>query len=124
MERVLQGLGSLNMGGAETMVVNVLENLDRRKVTFDFVIPGAEEGLLEPRVIRLAQRCIICRSGANPFGNRIAFFIELFGTVVIERFTCIHKTAFFTALHVWLAEGQGRRRLSSTATTRWTGAAA
>ena len=44
MEKVLQSLGSLNMGGAETMVVNVMSALDPEKIQFDFVIPGAEQG--------------------------------------------------------------------------------
>ena len=36
--RVLHVLGALNIGGAETMVMNLYRNIDRDKVQFDFVI--------------------------------------------------------------------------------------
>ncbi len=36
--RVLQVLGRLNRGGAESMIMNLFRNIDREKVQFDFVI--------------------------------------------------------------------------------------
>lgn len=36
--RILHVLGSLNRGGAETMIINLYRNIDRSKVQFDFVI--------------------------------------------------------------------------------------
>jgi len=36
--RVLQVLGRLNRGGAESMIMNLFRNVDREKVQFDFVI--------------------------------------------------------------------------------------
>ncbi len=38
MIRVLQVLGALDRGGAETMVMNLYRNIDRSKIQFDFVI--------------------------------------------------------------------------------------
>lgn len=35
--RVLQVLGGLNRGGAETMVMNLYRNIDRNKIQFDFI---------------------------------------------------------------------------------------
>lgn len=36
--RVLHVFGSLNRGGAETMVMNIYRNIDRSKIQFDFII--------------------------------------------------------------------------------------
>lgn len=38
MKRVLQVLGSLQRGGAETMVMNVYREIDRNKIQFDFLL--------------------------------------------------------------------------------------
>ncbi len=38
MIRVLQIIGSLERGGAETFLVNLYRNIDRDKVQFDFAI--------------------------------------------------------------------------------------
>jgi len=43
MIRVLHVLGSLNRGGAETMIMNLYRNIDRSKIQFDFVIHTPEE---------------------------------------------------------------------------------
>ena len=36
--RILHVLGSLDRGGAETMIMNLYRNIDRSKVQFDFLI--------------------------------------------------------------------------------------
>ena len=38
MKRVLQVLGSLQRGGAETLVMNIYRNIDRKKIQFDFIV--------------------------------------------------------------------------------------
>ena len=38
MIRVLQVLGGLNRGGAETMVMNLYRALDHKEIQFDFII--------------------------------------------------------------------------------------
>lgn len=38
MIRVLQVLGGLNRGGAESMIMNLYRNIDRTKIQFDFVV--------------------------------------------------------------------------------------
>lgn len=125
MERVLQGLGSLNMGGAETMVVNVLENLDRQSVMFDFVIPGAEEGMLEPRVTRLGAKVYHTPKRSESFiGSYRAFerVIRENGYKTIHLHT---QNAFLTALHVFLARKAGAQTIivHSHNTMDWRGGA-
>ena len=46
MIRILQMIGSLGVGGAQTMIMNIYRNIDRSKIQFDFVLshtgPGHE----------------------------------------------------------------------------------
>lgn len=41
--RILHVLGGLNMGGAETMVMNIYRKIDRTKIQFDFVVHTDEK---------------------------------------------------------------------------------
>lgn len=36
--RVLHIIGSMNLGGAETLIMNLYRNIDRSKLQFDFVV--------------------------------------------------------------------------------------
>jgi len=58
MVRVLQVLGGLNRGGAETVVVNWLNNVDRSEIQFDFLVYGDEKGDYEDEVQRLGSKVI------------------------------------------------------------------
>jgi len=48
--KVLHILGSLNVGGAETMVMNVYRGLDQNRVQFDFLVNGLEKGYYEGEI--------------------------------------------------------------------------
>lgn len=54
--RVLQVLGRLNRGGAESMIMNLYRNVDREKVQFDFVIHTKEHCDFTDEVIALGGR--------------------------------------------------------------------
>lgn len=111
MERVLQSLGSLNMGGAETMIVNTLASIDRERVTFDFVIPGAEEGLLEPRVKQLGANVYHIPKRSESF---LGFHRAFYRVVRTGGYQTVHlhtQNAFFTALQVMLARRAGAKRI-------------
>ena len=43
MIRVLQMIGSLNVGGSQTMILNIYRNIDRTKMQFDFVLDHPNE---------------------------------------------------------------------------------
>lgn len=111
MERVLQGLGSLNVGGAETMVVNVLENLDRQSVMFDFVIPGIEKGALEPRVTRLGAKVYHTPKRSE---NLIESYRAFERIIRENEYKTVHlhtQNAFLTAPHVFLARRAGAQTI-------------
>lgn len=43
MVRILQMIGSLNVGGSQTMILNLYRNIDRDKIQFDFVLDHPDE---------------------------------------------------------------------------------
>lgn len=56
MIRVLQVLGSLQRGGAETMVMNIYRNIDREKYQFDFLVKDHVNNGYEEEVKLLGGR--------------------------------------------------------------------
>lgn len=43
MIRILHVIGSLNIGGSQTMIMNIYRNIDRRKIQFDFIVDHPEQ---------------------------------------------------------------------------------
>lgn len=54
--RVLQVLGLLEVGGAESRIMDIYRNIDREKVQFDFMVHTQEEGFFEEEVKELGGR--------------------------------------------------------------------
>jgi glycosyltransferase involved in cell wall biosynthesis len=48
--RILQVLGSLEMGGAEVMIMNLYRHIDRSRIQFDFIVHTPTHGLFEDEV--------------------------------------------------------------------------
>lgn len=74
-ERILHVFGTLNRGGAETLVMNIYRNIDRSKIQFDFVVHHKQEGAYEEEVRKLGG--IIHRvpnyKGVNHFAYKKAW---------------------------------------------------
>ncbi len=62
MKRVLQILGSLQRGGAETLVMNIYRNIDREKIQFDFIVRENVEGGYEEEVTKMGGRIFVIPS--------------------------------------------------------------
>lgn len=56
MIRVLNVFGIMNMGGAETMMMNVYRNIDKSKIQFDFLCLSEETGDYEEEIKSLGGR--------------------------------------------------------------------
>lgn len=41
--RILHMIGSLNMGGSQTMIMNLYRNIDRKKIQFDFIVDHPDQ---------------------------------------------------------------------------------
>ena len=52
--RVLQVIRHMNIGGAETFIMNVYRNIDREKVQFDFLVNG--EGVFDEEIKKLGGK--------------------------------------------------------------------
>ena len=58
--RILQVVGILNCGGAESMIMNLYRNIDREKVQFDFIVHANEEGMYDQEVKELGGEIYHC----------------------------------------------------------------
>ncbi len=55
-ERILHIIGRMNVGGAETFIMNVYRNIDREKLQFDFIVHTKEKCDYEDEIISLGGR--------------------------------------------------------------------
>lgn len=67
--RILQVIGIMNRGGAETMVMNLYRNMDRSKVQFDFVENSFEPAAFDAEITSLGGKIYRCPhyTGKNHF---------------------------------------------------------
>lgn len=74
-ERILHVFGTLNRGGAETLVMNIYRNIDRSKIQFDFVVHHKEEGAYEEEVRKLGGKVyrVPNYKGTNHFAYKKAW---------------------------------------------------
>jgi len=71
--RVLQVFYNINLGGAETTIMNYYRNIDRSKVQFDFLLiaGGQNKNYYEDEVISLGARVFrIVKKSINPLRDR------------------------------------------------------
>ena len=54
--RILQVLGGLDAGGAETFVMNIYRNIDRNKIQFDFIVHNKEKNFYLDEIKKLGGR--------------------------------------------------------------------
>lgn len=62
MKRVLQVLGSLQRGGAETLVMNIYRNINREKIQFDFIVRENVNDGYEEEVKKMGGRIFVIPS--------------------------------------------------------------
>ena len=56
IKRVLHIVSAMDRGGAETLIMNVYRNIDRRKIQFDFVVHRSEKGSFDNEIIEMGGR--------------------------------------------------------------------
>jgi glycosyltransferase involved in cell wall biosynthesis len=89
--RILHALGSLDPGGVEMWLLNVLRHIDRDRFQFDFCTFGSRPGLHAPVAEKLGSRVLRCPKGSNPweFGSR-------FRRILREgRYDAVHSHVHF-----------------------------
>jgi len=60
--RILQIMGILDRGGAETMIMNLFRNIDRTKIQFDFIVHTNQKGLYDDEALDLGASIYHCPS--------------------------------------------------------------
>lgn len=58
--RVLQVIGIMNRGGAESMIMNIYRKIDRNKIQFDFVEHTNNKALFDDEILQLGGRVFHC----------------------------------------------------------------
>ena len=56
MIRILHMIGCLEMGGSQTMVMNLLRHIDRSEIMFDFVVDHPERNHYEKEARSLGAK--------------------------------------------------------------------
>ena len=54
--RILQVFGRMDRGGAETFIMNVYRNIDRRKIQFDFIVHTDRDCDYDEEIIKMGGR--------------------------------------------------------------------
>jgi glycosyltransferase involved in cell wall biosynthesis len=103
--RILQVVGGLNRGGAETWLVQVLRNVDRNRYQFDFLVHSDDPGQYDEEVRDLGCKVLPCHSHRNP-----ARYAYNFGKIIkaYGPYDWVHSHVhWFSGYVLWLARRYG-----------------
>jgi glycosyltransferase involved in cell wall biosynthesis len=64
--RVLQVFGTMNRGGAETWLMHVMRNIDRKRFQIDFLVHRVAKGSYDDEIRALGSQVIPCPGFKNP----------------------------------------------------------
>ena len=107
MIRILNIMGSLNCGGAETTVMNLYRNIDRTKIQFDFLITVDEENYYENEANTLGARVFRRpKRTKDPFGN-MKGLISVFKEHPEIKIVHIHHSSTVVAIDAYIAKRFG-----------------
>lgn len=108
--KVLHVVGALNLGGAETMIMNIFRNIDRTRFQFDFYLSGNTGGFYEEEAKELGGRIVnVGRRKQHPF----RYCIELFRLIRREKYDVIqiHATDAQDGLPAVVARIAGAKKV-------------
>lgn len=111
MIKVLQVTGALNMGGAETMLMNVFREINRDKIQFDFIVSGKEIGFYESEAINLGACIYHIRKRSESFIGNLKDFYKI---IKSNNYKVVHfhtQNAFFTMTQIIVARLAGVKRI-------------
>lgn len=108
--KVLHIVGALNLGGAETMIMNIFRNIDRSRFQFDFYLSGDSGGFYEEEVLQLGGRILnVGRRKKHP----VKYCTELFNLIRKEKYDVvqIHATDAQDGLPAVIARLAGAKKV-------------
>ncbi|TCI48273.1 MULTISPECIES: glycosyltransferase [unclassified Exiguobacterium] len=109
--RILHVVGIMDAGGAETLIMNLFRNIDRKRIIFDFVVHSQKEGFYDKEILKLGGR--IHRVPNFNTKNSINYCISwntFFKT--FKEYRIIHSHVRSTAsLFLWIARKHGKHTI-------------
>ena len=112
--KILHCLGTLNPGGVETWLLNLLRHLDTTKFQFDFCTFGADAGLYAPEVLQLGSRVYRCpRHPSSTLSRRFRQILREGNYDVVHS----HVHFFSGALLRWVALERVPNRIAQSHST-------
>ncbi|MGT2801205.1 glycosyltransferase family 1 protein [Streptococcus henryi] len=116
--KVLQIIGVLNRGGAETLLVNILENIDKNNYDFDFLVFEEKHFDYEDKIKELGGR-VIRLQGPTEVGM-FKFIKNLRKLCMEEKYDVVHAHTLFncgpSVFAAWL--GKVPTRISHSHNTK------
>lgn len=107
--KVLQVLGAMNQGGAETMMMNVFRQIDREQFQFDFLSYSSEKAYYDDEIRALGGRIIYMDSpqklGAFRFVTRLGKIIRA------GHYDVVHAHTLYSIGLILAAAWRGRAKI-------------
>lgn len=104
--RVLQVIGKMNMGGAETMVMNLYRKIDRTKIQFDFLVHTTEKCYYDDEILSLGGR--IYRIKRFTGTNAISYYRDCINFFRNHKYSIVHgQIGSCAALYLLAAKKNG-----------------
>lgn len=75
-KRILHVFGTMNCGGAETMLMNIYRNIDRDKLQFSFLVHATDQGYYDDEIRRLGGKIFYIKSQGNQGLLRYVFSLK------------------------------------------------
>ena len=119
--RILQCTGALNMGGAETMLMNVYREINKEEFQFDFIVSGSDIGYYEKEAEIMGARIHHVAKRSESF---LGHLMDLYRVIKTNKYGIVHfhtQNAFMTLTEVIVAKLAGTKTIivHSHNTTDW-----
>lgn len=106
MIKVLQITGGMNLGGAETYIMNIYRHIDREQFQFDFLVFGKEKQFFEDEIISLGGRVI--HLSESSVSHALFLYRQMIQIMTDTRYRVVHcHTNYSEALPLFAAEKVG-----------------
>ena len=109
--RILHVLGTLDLGGAETMIVNVMRSLRNSEISFDFLVSGEKIGYYEQEVMALGAEVRHLTKRSQSFWKH---HWEIYRIVRETGYGTLHfhtQNAFLTSVEILAAKLGGAKKI-------------
>lgn len=113
VKRIAHILTKMDVGGAETLLMNIYRNIDRTKYQFDFIVHAETEGYYDSEIKRLGGHVIKIdapeKVGVKEYGRQLIRVLKEYG-----KYQAVHSHAhFFNGYILMMAKKAGvKKRVS------------